>query len=91
MNAVGEKSWELHPSWEEFMLLEGDLTFSECMPGKGAMKTTYKEERYFWRPKKIRPVGPGMFATGHVMFLHRSGTPIWAGYYADCNEGVGRK
>ena len=39
MNAVGEKSWEVHPSWEEFMLLEGDLTFSECMPGKGARQS----------------------------------------------------
>jgi len=84
---AGQNAWEVHPSWEEFLLLEGDLTFSECMPGTGPMKTTYQEGGYFWRPKNIRHVGPGIFATGHVMFLHRSGAPLWADYYPDCNEG----
>jgi quercetin dioxygenase-like cupin family protein len=87
MDTVGDKPWEVHPSWEEFLLLEGDLTFSECLPGVGAKKTTYRDGGYFWRPKGIRHVGPGMFSTGHLLFLHRSGTPIWADYYAQCNEG----
>jgi quercetin dioxygenase-like cupin family protein len=91
MEVVGDKPWEVHPSWEEFLLLEGDLTFSECLPGEGAEKTTYKEGGYFWRPKNIRHVGPGMFSTGHLLFLHRSGTPIWADYYASCDEGPGRR
>jgi hypothetical protein len=90
--ALGAKPWEVHPSWEEYLLLEGTgHTVGECLPGIGAKKMTYKEGGYFWRPKGIRHVGPNTGSTGHKLLLHRSGTPIWADYYADCNEGPGDK
>ena len=77
--------WEAHPSWEEAMLLEGDLTYGECLPGKGEIVGTYSAGGYFFRPAKIRHGGASSSSSSYSLFIFRSGTSIWADYFDNCD------
>ncbi len=78
--------WEAHPSFEEAMLLEGELTYGECLPGQGETVGTYTESGYFFRPPNIRHGGKSSFSPTYTLFIFRSGKQLWADYFEDCNE-----
>ena len=82
----GPESWEVHPSWEESMLLEGQLTYGECLP-EGEIVGTYRAGGYFFRPAEIRHGGPSMQSDSYMLFIFRTGKPIWADFYAECDSG----
>jgi len=84
--AIGPASWEVHPSWEESMLLEGEITYGECLPGQGEVVGTYRAGGYFFRPADIRHGGPSSFSDSYSLFIFRTGAPIWADFYPECNE-----
>jgi len=79
-------NWEVHPSWEEGIIIQGDLTFGECLPGEGEVLGTYTEGGYFFRPAGIRHVGPKMHTNSFAWVIQRTGNSIWADYYPTCNE-----
>ena len=78
--------WETHPSWEEAMLLEGELTYGECLP-QGEVVGTYRSGGYFFRPANIRHGGRSTYSDTYSLFIFRTSAPIWADYFPDCNEG----
>jgi hypothetical protein len=80
------RTWEAHPSWEEAMLLEGDLTYGECLPGKGEIVGTYTAGGYFFRPAKIKHGGSSSSSSSYSLFIFRSGTSIWADYFDSCDS-----
>lgn len=82
----GRGHWEAHPSFEEAMLLEGELTYGECLPGVGEVVGTYTASGYFFRPADIRHGGRSAHSPSYILFIFRSGKPIWADYFEDCNE-----
>jgi Domain of unknown function (DUF4437) len=84
--APGRGRWEAHPSFEEAMLLEGELTYGECLPGVGEMVGTYTSNGYFFRPADIRHGGPSAYSPSYFLFIFRSGKSIWADYFENCNE-----
>ncbi|CAN5839001.1 hypothetical protein BH18ACI4_BH18ACI4_01670 [soil metagenome] len=87
----GGRVWEAHPSWEEAMLLEGDLTYGECLPGKGEIVGTYTAGGYFFRPARIRHGGQSSSSSSYSLFIFRSGTPIWADYFDSCDNSAPAK
>jgi len=82
-------NWEVHTSWEEGIVVEGDMTMGECLPGRGEVVGTYTAGGYFFRPAGIRHVGPSMHTDSYAMVLQRTGSPIWADYYRTCNAEPG--
>jgi hypothetical protein len=82
----GPVSWEVHPSWEESMLLEGDMTYGECLP-EGEIVGTYKAGGYFFRPADILHGGPSSHSDSYMLFIFRTGAPIWADFHAECDTG----
>jgi len=80
---AGEKVWEVHPMWEEAMLLEGELTYGECLPG-GEIVGTYTAGDYFFRPGGIRHGGASARSDSYSFWIFRSGASLWTEFYADC-------
>src|SRR5581483_4014836 len=68
----GGRTWEAHPSFEEAMILEGDLTYGECL-AKGEQVGTYTAGGYFFRTAGIRHGGPSARSTSFNLFIFRSG------------------
>jgi hypothetical protein len=81
----GPEIWEVHPSWEESMLLEGELTYGECLP-QGEVVGNYKAGDYFFRPANIRHGGRSAYSDTYMLFIFRTSAPIWADYYSECNN-----
>ena len=77
--------WEVHTSWEEAMVLEGDLTYGECLP-QGEVVGTYTAGGYFFRPAGIRHGGRSAGASSYALFLFRCGNLLETHYYADCDN-----
>ena len=77
--------WEAHPSWEEAMVLEGDLTYGECLP-QGEVVGTYTAGGYFFRPAFIRHGGRSAGSSSYALFLFRAGKSLETKYYADCDN-----
>jgi len=82
---TGGNFWEVHPGWEESTFLEGDMTFGECLPGKGVIVGSYSPGGYFFRPANLRHGGPMMDTNGGSMWIGRTGVKLWADYYPECN------
>jgi len=78
------KLWEAHPMWEEAMLLEGELTYGECLPG-GEIVGTYTAGDYFFRPGGIRHGGASARSDSYSFWIFRSGASLWTEFYADCS------
>ena len=81
----GPEIWEVHPSWEESMLLEGEFTYGECLP-QGEVVGKYKAGDYFFRPANIRHGGRSAYSDTYMLFIFRTSAPIWADYYSECNN-----
>lgn len=79
------KSWEVHPMWEEAMLLEGELTYGECLPG-GESVGTYDAGDYFFRPGGIRHGGPSARSDGYTLWIFRSGESLWTEFFNECDQ-----
>jgi Domain of unknown function (DUF4437) len=78
--------WEVHPTFEEYFLLErsAEMVIGECLPG-GAVTKRYGARGYWWRPAGIGHLGPMYQSQGYAISLVRSGGPLWADYYTDCS------
>lgn len=81
----GAEVWEVHPSWEEAMLLEGEFSYGECL-AQGEVAGDYKPGGYFFRPADIRHGGKGASMDSDLLFIFRTGKPIWADYYGECDK-----
>lgn len=79
------RRWEVHPSFEEAMLLEGDLTYGECL-AEGEVVGTYTAGGYFFRPAGILHGGPSARSNSYSLFIFRSGKTLWADYFDECNQ-----
>jgi hypothetical protein len=77
--------WEAHPSFEEAMVLEGDLTYGECLP-QGEVVGTYTAGGYFFRPPGIRHGGRSAGASSYALFLFRAGKSLETKYFAGCDN-----
>jgi hypothetical protein len=84
------KSWEAHPMWEEAMVLEGDLTYGECLPG-GERVGTYRPGGYFFRPPNIRHGGASARSSGYSLFIFRSAASLWTRFFDTCDTGPAPK
>jgi hypothetical protein len=85
--------WEVHPTFEEYFLLErsGEFTSGECL-SEGPVPIRYEERGYWWRPAGVGHIGPISISTGYGLSLVRTGGPLWADYVTDCSyseEGRG--
>ncbi len=81
----GSEVWEVHPSWEEAMLLEGELTYGECLP-QGEVVGTYNPGGYFFRPANIRHGGKSTYSDTYSLFIFRTSASLWADYFPGCNN-----
>jgi hypothetical protein len=79
------RPWEVHPMWEEAMLLEGDLTYTECLPG-GEVTGTYRPRGYFFRPGGIAHGGPNAYSSSYTLFIFRSAEQLWTEFYTSCED-----
>jgi len=79
-------NWEAHTTWEEGIILEGDLSFGECIPGEGAVVGTYTQGGYFFRPAGILHVGPVLKTNSYSWVIQRTPKQLWADYYPACGE-----
>ncbi|HXN21750.1 MAG TPA: DUF4437 domain-containing protein [Candidatus Dormibacteraeota bacterium] len=77
--------WEVHTSFEEAMLLEGDLTYGECLPG-GEVVGTYTAGGYFFRPAGILHGGRSAHSSSYSLFIFRSGKSLWTDYFEECDQ-----
>jgi Domain of unknown function (DUF4437) len=84
------KTWESHPSWEEAMLLEGDLTYGECLP-QGEVVGTYTAGGYFFRPAGIKHGGRSAGSSSYSLYIFRSGKSLWADYFYECDSPTKRE
>jgi hypothetical protein len=69
--------------WEESMLLEGELTYGECLP-EGEIVGTYRAGGYFFRPGGILHGGPSIRLDGYALWIFRSGASLWTEFFAEC-------
>jgi len=78
--------WEVHPTFEEYFLLErsGEMAVGECLPG-GPVTKRYGSRGYWWRPAGVGHLGPQYQALGYGISLVRTGGPLWADYFTDCS------
>lgn len=79
------RPWEVHPMWEEAMLLEGDLTYTECLPG-GEVTGTYSGGGYFFRPGGIAHGGPNAYSSSYTLFVFRSARQLWTEFFETCED-----
>jgi hypothetical protein len=82
----GGSLWEVHPTFEEYYLLErsGEMVVGECLPD-GAVGKRYGARGYWFRPAGVGHLGPFSYSTGYGLSLVRTGGPLWADYYTDCS------
>lgn len=82
----GGSLWEVHPTFEEYFLLErsGEMVVGECLP-EGPVGKRYDERGYWFRPAGVGHLGPITRSTGYGLSLVRTGGPLWADYYTDCS------
>lgn len=82
----GGASWEVHPTFEEYFLLErsGEMVVGECLP-EGPVGKRYESRGYWWRPGGVGHLGPITRSTGYGLSLVRTGGPLWADYYSSCS------
>ena len=82
----GGSLWEIHPTFEEYFLLElsGERAVGECL-SEGPTGLRYKERGYWWRPAGIGHRGPLSVSTGYGLSIVRTGNALWADYYTDCS------
>lgn len=81
----GPEVWEVHPSWEEAMLLEGEFSYGECL-AQGEVVGNYTPGGYFFRPAEILHGGKSAQMTSDLLFIFRTPKPIWADYYSECDK-----
>lgn len=78
--------WEVHPTFEEYFLLErsGEMVVGECL-SEGPIGKRYRERGYWWRPAGVGHIGPISRSTGYGLSIVRTGGPLWADYFTDCS------
>jgi hypothetical protein len=64
-------TWEMHPTWEEGYLIEGEYHLAECLNGKSKLGV-YTPGSYFFRPSDQPHVGPDAGAKGYAVWLFRT-------------------
>ena len=85
--ARGGSVWEMHPTFEEYYLLERSAEFvvGECLPD-GPTPMKYGNRGYWWRPANVGHIGPISYSpAGYSISLVRTGAQLWADYYTDCS------
>ena len=75
--------WASSPSWQEGLLIAGDMTVAECL-SVGQVAGSYSPGGYFFRPAGIRHGGPSEYSTTFAMWLFRSGKQHWVDYHHSC-------
>lgn len=80
--------YEVHPSFEEYFLLEktNDSYINECLE-QGETPVAYGHHTYWWRPGGVAHGGSmrGEPTAGYTFSIVRTGTPLWATYVTDCS------
>lgn len=87
---AADRPWERHPMWEEAMLLEGKLTYGECL-AVGERVDTYNAGDYFFRPGGGRHGGASIRVDGYNLWIFRSGASLWTEFFAECNQPQGQE
>ncbi|CAN5839166.1 hypothetical protein BH18ACI4_BH18ACI4_01690 [soil metagenome] len=86
MSGEGEDPlWTSSPSWQEGMLLAGDMTIGECL-APGEVVGSYRPGGYFFRPGNMRHGGRSLYSETYSLWLFRSGKSHWVDYFNECDN-----
>jgi hypothetical protein len=77
--------WTSSPSWQEGMLLAGDMTVGECL-APGEVVGSYRAGGYFFRPANLRHGGRSLYSETFSLWLFRSGKGHWVNYFDECDN-----
>jgi hypothetical protein len=75
-----KRPWEIHPTWEEGYLLEGESTVGECLP-EGLKIGTYRPGGYFFRPAGIAHGGPHGGTETYAIWFFRAPARLEVQYF----------
>lgn len=79
------RKYEVHQGVEECYCLEGEFTLAECLP-TGIKVGPLTQGSYFYRPPKIRHVGPLSGSRSYVLWFFRVPEKLTSEYFDDCGQ-----
>ncbi len=79
------RKYEVHQGVEECFCLEGEFSLAECLPA-GIKVGPLTQGSYFYRPPKIRHVGPLSGSRSYVLWFFRVPEKLTSEYFDDCGQ-----
>jgi hypothetical protein len=79
------RKYEAHPTVEEAWLMEGEFNLGECLP-EGFKIWHMTEGSYFYRPPKIRHIGPNSGSRSYAIWFFRAPAKLASAYFDDCGS-----